>query len=105
MKKQILLSKKVKRQISVIFVFLIFIIFVCSCADATPIEACRNFEPYGFWNGIWHGTTSWFSFFGSLLNEDIVIYSANNNGGWYDFGFVLGAGIVGGGLSKLTSNK
>jgi hypothetical protein len=32
------------------------------------------------------------------------MYAKNNNGGWYDFGFVLGSGILfGGGVKAKTS--
>lgn len=53
---------------------------------------------YGFWAGLWHGMIAPFAWIGSLFYDDIAIYAINNNGGWYDFGFVLGiGGIVGGG--------
>jgi hypothetical protein len=39
------------------------------------------------------------SFFISLFSDTVVIYAKNNNGGWYDFGFVLGVG----GLSSGSS--
>ena len=41
-------------------------------------------------------------FIGSLFFDDIAMYAINNNGGWYDFGFVLGAGILTRGSSKST---
>jgi hypothetical protein len=30
------------------------------------------------------------------------MYGVNNNGGWYDFGFVIGAGIIFGGGSRAS---
>jgi len=33
------------------------------------------------------------------------MYAVNNNGGWYDFGFVLGAGILFGGGSRASKRK
>lgn len=33
----------------------------------------------------------------SLFSESVNIYEVHNTGGWYDFGFVLGAGILLGG--------
>jgi hypothetical protein len=83
---------------------IILIIFVfAACADVTPIEACRNFKPYGFWAGLWHGMISPISFIFSLFNKDVAMYAVNNNGAWYNFGFVLGSGILFGGGSKATS--
>ncbi len=67
------------------------------CADVTVVKECITDTPYGFWGGLWHGIIAPFSFFGSLFSDDIAIYAVNNNGGWYDFGFMLGAGILFGG--------
>lgn len=71
-----------------------------ACADVTPIEKCVTDTPYGFWGGLWHGIIAPISFVGSLFWDDIAMYAVNNNGGWYDFGFVLGAGILFGGGSR-----
>jgi hypothetical protein len=30
------------------------------------------------------------SFIGSIIWDDVAIYAVNNNGGWYDFGFIGG---------------
>lgn len=73
-----------------------------SCAEVSHIEKCVTEAPYGFWGGLWHGIIAPIGFIGSLISEDIAMYAVNNNGGWYDFGFVLGAGILFGGGSKAT---
>ena len=80
-------------------------LLMTGCADVTNIDACRTSEPYGFWYGLWHGMIALFSFIGSLFDSDIAVYAVNNNGAWYDFGFVLGAGILGFGSSKATNKK
>lgn len=72
------------------------------CADVTPIEKCIVDEPYGFFWGLWHGIVAPISFIGSLFNDEIAMYAVNNTGGWYDFGFVLGAGILFGGGGKVS---
>ena len=64
------------------------------CAEVEPIEACVIDEPYGFFGGLWHGIIAPISFILSLFFDDIAMYAVNNTGGWYDFGFVLGAGIL-----------
>lgn len=51
----------------------------------------------GFWRGLWHGIISPITFIISLFTEKVSIYEVYNSGGWYDFGFVLGAGILFGG--------
>ncbi len=87
-----------------IFIYLILIIIAfTSCADVTPIEDCISDKPYGFLSGLWHGVIAPISFVGSLFIDDIAMYAVNNNGGWYDFGFVLGAGILFGGGGKATN--
>jgi hypothetical protein len=76
-----------------------------SCADVTNVDACRQFEPYGFWGGLWHGLIAPVSFFGSLLSDDIAMYAVNNNGGWYDLGFVVGAGILFSGGNRASRKR
>ena len=73
-----------------------------SCAEVSHIEKCVTDVPYGFWGGLWHGMIAPIGFIGSLFSDNIAMYAVNNNGGWYDFGFVLGAGILFGGGSKAT---
>lgn len=51
----------------------------------------------GFWMGLWHGIISPVTFVISLFTEQVNLYEVHNSGGWYDFGFVLGAGILFGG--------
>lgn len=81
------------------YVLLVAVLFT-GCADVTPIKECVIDTPYGFLGGLWHGIIAPFSFIGSLFSDDIAMYAVNNNGGWYDFGFVLGAGILFGGSSS-----
>lgn len=50
----------------------------------------------GFWLGLLHGVIVPFAFVVSFFTET-RIYSFPNNGGWYDFGFVLGIFTIGGG--------
>ena len=51
----------------------------------------------GFWLGLWHGIISPVTFVISLFSEDVNFYEVHNNGNWYNFGFVLGAGMLFGG--------
>lgn len=57
-------------------------------------------EVAGFWLGLWHGIIAPVTFFVSLFTDEISVYEIHNSGNWYDFGFVIGAGIlVGGGAA------
>lgn len=83
-----------------IFLLLALVFVLTGCADVTPIENCITDDPYGFWFGLWHGFIAPFSFIGGLFSDSIAVYAVNNTGGWYDFGFVLGSGILLGGTRR-----
>ncbi|HEY7470370.1 MAG TPA: hypothetical protein VIC07_12670 [Acidimicrobiia bacterium] len=51
----------------------------------------------GFWLGLWHGIIAPITFIISLFTDSVNVYEVHNTGNWYDFGFVLGAGILFGG--------
>jgi hypothetical protein len=48
----------------------------------------------GFWLGLWHGIVAPVTFFISLFAKSVSVYEVHNNGNWYNFGFVIGAGIL-----------
>jgi hypothetical protein len=56
-------------------------------------------EVAGFWMGLWHGFASPVMFIISLFNKSVEVYEVHNNGGWYTFGFLLGASVILGGSS------
>jgi hypothetical protein len=51
----------------------------------------------GFWRGLWHGFISPFTFIISLFSDTVEVFEVHNNGGWYLFGFMLGASTIFGG--------
>ena len=55
-----------------------------------------NANPAGFWGGLWHGLIAPFTFLVSLFVDGVSIYETNNNGHWYEFGFMLGVGTCAG---------
>ena len=60
----------------------------------------------GFGYGLWHGIISPVTFIISLFNHAVQIYDAHNNGGWYNFGFILGVSIVfSGGAGGAASRR
>lgn len=78
-------------------------IVLSGCADIQPsIKDCVTGHEYGFWGGLWHGIIAPFSFIGSMFNDSIDVFAKNNNGGWYDFGFLWGVGALIGGGSKAS---
>ncbi len=96
-------TKKVAFKIIGIMYLLFAVVLLTGCAHVTQIQDCVTEEPYGFFSGLWHGLIAPVSFIGSLFSDKIAMYAVNNNGGWYDFGFVLGAGILFGGGGKATN--
>ena len=72
------------------------------CAQTISVEQCVESDLYGFWGGLWHGIIAPISFVLSLFMDDVAMYAVNNTGAWYDFGFVLGAGILFGGSGKAS---
>jgi hypothetical protein len=41
-----------------------------------------------------------FSFLVSLFDDNVAVYAVYNNGGWYNFGFVLGIASLSGSSSS-----
>lgn len=81
---------------------------VTICLAAATLTGCATQpapgagSPPGFFMGLVHGFLILFSFIASLFT-DYRIYAFPNAGGWYDFGFLLGAmGFLGGGGSGAS---
>lgn len=96
------MKTKVSRKFLVLGYSLLVLFLISGCAEATPVTDCVEGVPYGFLSGLWHGFIAPFSFVISLFSDNVALYAVNNTGGWYDFGFVLGAGILFGGSGKAS---
>ena len=91
------------KKLKIILILSLVMLLFSGCAEVTPhVEQCITTNPYGFWSGLWHGMIIPFSWIGSLFSDNIAIYAYDNNGGWYDFGFVLGLGTFTVGVSYKT---
>jgi hypothetical protein len=66
------------------------LLLLAACAAGPNELAGTDPEAAGFWLGLWQGLISPITFVVSLFNPDVNIYEVNNNGNWYDFGFILG---------------
>lgn len=76
--------------------FLVVVMLCLSCAPGpNPAAGTRDGEGKvaGFWRGLWHGLIAPITFVVSLFSSKVSLYEVHNSGGWYDFGFVLGAGL------------
>lgn len=79
---------------------LTLLLVLASCAPGINPEvgsAAESGRVAGFWLGLWHGIIAPVTFVVSLFTDTVNLYEVHNNGNWYDFGFVLGAGILFGG--------
>lgn len=89
------------RRADVVAILVLLALVLAACA-AGPNPALDSPPPggeeaAGFFPGLWHGIISPITFVISLFTGDVNIYEVHNSGNWYDFGFVLGAGILFGG--------
>ena len=72
---------------------LVSLILLASCTagpNSLANVATADGTLAGFWLGLWHGFIVLFTFIASLFRDDVGIYAVNNNGGWYNFGFLMG---------------
>ena len=78
-------------------VILLVLIFVFSSCAAGPNELektpDKEGEIAGFLMGLWHGLIAPITFIISIFTKTVRFYEVHNNGFWYNFGFVLGAGL------------
>jgi hypothetical protein len=79
---------------------------IAGCAAGpNPSAGVPNDEDrvYGFWRGLRHGIIALITFIISLFVDSVHFYEVHNDGGWYNLGFVLDAGILGGGSGAAAS--
>ena len=77
-----------------IFWLAIAILALSACAPGPNPAVDVGPDPAGFWLGLWQGFIAPVTFFISLFTDNVNIYEVNNNGNWYDFGYVIGAGLL-----------
>ena len=71
-------------------------ILLVACAEQ-PVSS--GGDAPGFLWGIWHGFVAPFAVIGSIFT-DVRIYAYPNTGVGYDWGFMIGVFILGGGAAK-----
>jgi hypothetical protein len=91
------------------FLVIIFVLFLTACAPGpNQLKKTPNAqgEVAGFWLGVWHGLIAPLTFIVSLFSDKVGIYDVHNSGSWYNFGFVLGAGLfLSGGILGRKKKK
>jgi hypothetical protein len=89
-------------------VLLVLVLLSCAPGPNTAEKtADTEGKTAGFWLGLWHGLISPITFIVSVFSSRVDIYEVHNNGSWYNFGFVLGAGLFlqGGILGSRRARK
>ena len=86
-----------------ITVLLLCVVALSACAAGDPMYAAET--PAGFWSGVWHGIIGVITLIIRAFGGDVAVYEVANNGGWYDFGFLCGAGGIAGSATKSASRR
>ena len=88
------------KQVLIVSAVVAVVITLAGCAagpntlSGTPDQ---EGEVAGFWPGLWHGIIAPVTFIVSLFSDKVHMYEVHNNGGWYNFGYLLGMIIIFGG--------
>jgi len=91
-----------------IIVFMILISLTACLAGPNPMAKKVDDEGKvsGFWRGLWHGFIAPVSFIISIFTSKVSFYEVHNSGFWYNFGFVLAAGLfLSGGILGRSKDK
>ena len=90
---------------SILFYLVILVIVISltgfvvpSSADLWGMGTTKGFLP-----GLLMGYLAPFKFIVSLFTDYLTIYAIDNNGDWYNFGFILGIGGFSGGVFRARS--
>ena len=97
-----------KRLVLAGLIIILFIISLSCLPGPNDLEKTPNDEGKiaGFWKGIWQGLIAPITFIVSIFAKKVHFYEVHNNGFWYNFGFVLGAGLFfSGGIFGRTRTK
>jgi len=95
---------------SIVLVGILAILLVASACAPGPNSAEKTADAdgktAGFLMGLWHGFISPVTFVVSIFSKNVRLYEVHNNGTWYNFGFVLGAGLfLSGGILGRKKKK
>ena len=96
------------KKIFILVLLVLVLVLFTACAAGPNEMQSREGEVAGFWLGLWHGLIAPITFIISLFNHNVNIYEVVNNGGWYNFGFIMGVMIIfggGGGGSSSAARK
>lgn len=97
------------KRLGLLIALVLVVGLLASCAPSPNPNASNDDAAAGFWLGLWHGFIALFTFVISLFNKNVSMYEVANNGGWYNFGFLLGMmtfwGGGGGGAARGARSR
>ena len=97
-----------KRALAMVLVLGSVLLLAACAAGPNDVAgtAAADGDVAGFWLGLWHGLSVVITFVISLFTDSVSVYEVHNNGGWYDFGFILGLMIsLGGGAGGSAAGR
>jgi hypothetical protein len=84
-----------KKSLTLLGVVLLLTLVSCAAGPNTQRSVVNaGGHVAGFWLGLWQGIIAPITFIISLFTTHVNVYEIHNNGNWYNFGFVIGAGIL-----------
>ena len=94
----------------IIYAIVLIILLSLAACTAGPNPMAKKADDEGkvagFWKGLWHGFIAPVTFIISLFSSKVTFYEVHNSGGWYNFGFVLAAGLfLSGGILGRNKDK
>jgi hypothetical protein len=99
----------VKRACAISLVLAVILVLASCAPGPNSAENTPNAKGRvaGFWLGLWQGLISPITFIISIFTKNVRIYEVHNTGFWYNFGFVIGAGLFlqGGILGSRKARK
>jgi len=93
------------KRLALIILVLIVAGALTGCGGPNNVAHVQATHIAGFWKGLWDGITACIAFFIALFGGHTNIYEVHNNGGWYNFGFLLGIGAFSKGVTSGISHS
>jgi hypothetical protein len=84
-----------RRSIALTAVLIAALVLAACAPGPNSLEKTTDTEgkTAGFFFGLWHGFISPVTFIVSVFSKNVRLYEVHNSGTWYNFGFVVGAGL------------
>lgn len=86
------LSQPISILLSVVVIFSMFSVFIVPNSAEAFVQrySYSEYDPPGFFSGIWHGLLAPYSLVARWFIDDGAMYAVPNTGWFYDVGFLIG---------------